>query len=1153
MKFLCSNWPKLKKLWAAKTFRTMRLTLYALILAVVQGYALSGYAQATKLNLTMENSAVKEVLLEIENLSEFRFLYNSKMVDVDRTVSVEFNDLTIDKALNRLFKGSDAAWQIVDRQVVLFSKHEPVYETVDLQQQPAVSGKVTDSGGQPLPGVTVVVKGTTQGTVTNTDGNYSIANIPNDATLVFSFVGMRTQEVEVGSQTLIDIAMEEETIGMDEVVVIGYGIQKKVNLTAAVQMIDTKELENRPVQSITNMLSTSVPNLNILVGSSAPGEEPNLNIRGFTGFNSRGEPLILVDGVPQDIKFVNPQDVESISVLKDAAASAIYGSRAPNGVILITTKSGKRDQRMRIDVTSSVWFDQPVGLPNQVSGYDFMIYGRNMRNYNSGQAPLFGPDAIERAKQFMNGEISTTNIITPAGKYGGVWDFNSTSDRYGDAFKDFAMNQRYNINISGGDQKTSYFGSIGVIDREGNYESDHDWLKRYLTVFKVNTDITDWLNVGMNANYNRQETMRPVVAAGGVNDQNLFTFLAFNPHIPDFNDNGAANEFAILPMLDGRSGTFNNLQDDLWIKYNVNFTPLQGLSIKADYAWNLRKGDDNNVLLQFFSMDADGTTMGHRRAPRQDQVTKIRNTTNYHNFNANVTFEKMFGNHDFLILTGYNQEAYHFNGLTGRNTDLYTHSIQSLSTTYGDNAFSTDNIDEWATRGYFFRVSYNYNSIYLLDFNSRYDASSKYSPESRWAFFPSVSIGYNIAREKFWPLNNFIENFKFKGSWGNLGNNTGSSYAYLATMGSFAQTPVLLDGGRLPYVTMPGIISDDLTWTKPRVIGLGLETSAFNQKLSVEYDWYQRTVFDQQGPAEQYSEVLGTSAPQRNNAVSETRGWEFTVSWRDKLLNIDGSPVNYGIRAGLADYIGYVVEYVSNESGVRNFWTPGQVFGEVYGYKSLGIAQTLEDLTTSPLWRNGWIYQGDLLFADTNNDGVVNQGQGDYWYAQGDRNLLGYSYPRYSYHFSINAGWKGFTIFALFDGTGKQVRYFANEFNIGEQVFMTQEQLDRGYWTITNQDAFYPRAYHLRANQLFENQVNDQYLMNLAHLRIKNLNINYDVPVTLANKVKLSSLSINFSVENAGMVFYKNWFKEMDPIQVTNGGNVYPPSRSYALSLKFGI
>ncbi len=1136
-----------------KAIRLMKLTLLFLMVGLMHVSA-SVYSQTTKLSLELRNTSVLEVLTVIENQSEFRFAYSSELIDLDRKVNVVVDNENIEETLKVIFKGTNVKYSVHDRHIMLFPKE--LEESQPASQEKSVKGKVSDEEGDPLPGVTVVIKGTTNGTITDIDGNFTFSGLDENATLQFSFVGMLSQDIEVGKQTTIDITMVADAVGLEEVVVIGYGTQKKVNLTSAVQMVDTKDLENRPVKSVTEMLSASVPGLNITTSSGAPDAQSDLNIRGFTGFDSdganSGAPLILVDGVPQDIDMVNPNDVESISVLKDAAASAIYGSRAPNGVVLITTKSGKRSQKMQIDFSADMIVSSPIGVPETASGLDYAI-DRNNRRYNTLRSALYTDAVIDRIRQYEAGEITTTNIILDSGKYGSVWEYNASADHFDNAFRDNVFNQKYNASISGGSEKTSYYGSIGYIGNEGVYESDNDWLKKYSALIKIDTDITDWLSVGMSAKYGRQQAKRPTIRNGGIADGSFFDNLGFIPTLPDYNDNGYPNEFSIVPSLEGLSGTYNNTTDDLWLTGDFTFKPLKGLSIKGDYSWNTWHSFDNNIDLVFSTFDADGSAKASRRSPSIDKIEEISKNQYYHNINLVATYNLNVNKHDLTLLAGYNEEENKYNKLSASNTEFYTQSVTSLSTTYGETTTADDVIYSWATQGYFGRLSYNYRETYLLDINMRYDASSKYSPDTRWAFFPSVSAGYNVAREKFWPLKDYVNMFKLKGSWGKLGNNTGSNYAYLPTMGTNSQTPVILDGGRLPYVTMPGIISDDLTWTKPRTIGFGVEAAALNNRLKVEYDWFQRTVFDQQGPAEQYSEVLGTSAPKRNNAVSETRGWEVSATWSDKAFNLKGSPVNYSVRAGVSDYIGYVVEYESNETGTRSSWTPGQVFGELYGYTSAGIAQSAEDFQTNPLYRTSWFYPGDLLFEDTNGDGLVNNGQGSYWYSQGDRKLLGYTYPRYKFNIALNANWKGFSVSALFDGVGKQKVYSSKKFLMGTKNFVTAQAVDRGYWNLNDTDAFFPRAYDYNLNQTFERYTNDQYAVNLAHLRIKNINVSYKLPTSLVSKLKLRSASISISGENLGFVYYKAWAKEYDPIQYEENFSTYPPSRIFSLGLKVGI
>lgn len=1127
-----------------------KLTTLLILLSFMQISA-KVYSQAGKLDLKVKNVTILEVFDEIEDNTEYRFFYDNDLADLSKKVSINTKQQEMSKVLKTLLEGTDLTYEVKDQLILVQSKTTKA-NSVSNTQQNSISGTVTNEEGEPLPGVTVVIKGTTEGAITNMDGVYTIDNIPENATLQFSFVGMVTQEIEVGNKISINVTMVADAVGLEEVVVIGYGTQKKVNLTSAVQMVDTKDLENRPVKGVTEMLSASVPGLNIKTTSGAPNAESSLNIRGYTGFNSTGSPLILVDGVPQDIDLVNANDVESISVLKDAAASAIYGSRAPNGVVLITTKSGKKGQKMQINFSADMIVSSPLGIPDDANS-DVNATFRNNRRYNTLRSALWSDEAIERMTQYIAGEITTTNIILPNGKYGSVYEYNANNDHYDTAFRDNVFNQKYNVSMNGGSDKTTYYASVGYIDNQGVYDSPVDWMKRYSALIKVNTDITNWLSVGVSSKYGRQQSSRPNIWRNGQNDGNLFDAAGFINSLPDYDDNGSPNEFSIVPNLSGISGSYNNTNDDLWLTGNFDFKPVKGLSVKGDYTWNTNHQFDNNTQLVFGSWDADGTPKPSRRSPSTDKITEKSSNRYYSNVNLVATYNLTVDKHHLTLLAGYNQEENKFNSLTGSNTLFYTQTVPSISTSYGDSPVLDDAIYSWATMGYFGRLSYNYKETYLLDVNMRYDASSKYSPDTRWAFFPSVSAGYNLAKENYWPLKDHINMFKIKGSWGKLGNNTGSNYAYLPTMGTNSQTPVILDGGRLPYVTMPGIISDDLTWTKPRTIGFGVETAAFGNRLKVDYDWFQRTVFDQQGPAQQYSEVLGTTGPKKNNAVSETRGWELSMSWSDKAFNLKGSPVNYSIRTGVSDYVGYVVEYENNESGARSGWTPGQVFGKLYGWTSLGIAQSAEDFQNNELWRNGWFYPGDIMYADTNGDGLVNNGQGSYWYAQGDRKVLGYSYPRYKYHIALNANWKGFSLSALFDGVGKQMAYSRRKFVVGTKNYYTTQQAELGYWNLNNQDAFFPRAYDYNLNQIYEKNVNDQYALNLAHLRIKNINLSYQVPAALVSRLKLRSLALSISGENLGFVYYKSWAKQYDPIQVEKDFQTYPPSRIFSMGLKVGI
>ncbi|WP_157757647.1 SusC/RagA family TonB-linked outer membrane protein [Pseudalgibacter alginicilyticus] len=1097
---------------------------------------------------------VDQVFKIIKKQTELNFIYPKGLFKNTPKIQLKKGEIQASKLIADVLEKSHFNFKLTENNTIIINKVKAV-EKITIQEN-VISGSVLEETGQPLPGVNIIVEGTSTGTQSDFDGNYSIKAKKGDV-LIFSYVGFQSQKITVSEANTINLVLKEEASALDEVVVIGYGTQKKSNLTAAIATVDTKELENRPVNSITDMLGASVPGLNINVGSSAVTDNPSINLRGFTGLNSSGSPLIIVDGVPldnpDDIKYVNPNDVDNISILKDASATAIYGSRAPNGAILITTKSGKKGQKMAIEYSSDIRISSPIGLPNSMKGSDYAIW-RNNRTENSRIARTYTQETIDRILQYEAGEINTVGIIEPNGKYGSVFTFNASENHLQEAFRDNVFNQTHNLSLSGGSDNTTYFASFNALDAQGNYQSDIDWMKRYVSNIRVNTDIKPWLNVGLNSKYSRQESTRPTISTSGQNDNTFFDNLGFIPTAPAYYDNGTPNEFSIRPNLDGSSGQYENTTDIITTQVTMQLKPVVGLTVNADYTWRVKNSFDKNVELQFGGLDADGTPLPSRRSPRLSTITENSRGWTYHTANFNMNYETSFGKHNINVLAGYNEEVNNYRALTGKNSDFYTTAVQALQTTYGNNVEATDAFNSWAVQGYYGRLHYDYQEKYLIDFSGRYDASSRFAPDSRWAFFPSVAVGYNVAKEDFWPLND-VNHFKFTVQYGESGNQGDASlYSYLPTLGTTNQITTPINGILPPAVTIPPIFADDNTWAKPQNIGFGLEVGMFKNRLTADYNWYQRTVYDQIGPAVQLPEVLGTAPPVQNNSVTETRGWEFNINWRDQF-NIKGSPLSYGIRAGISDYIGYVIDYVDNDTGTRNGWTPGQLFGELYGVKSAGIAQNSDQVLQNVLPTTGFYYPGDLFFNDTNGDGLINlNGTGNYWYSEGDRERLGFNYPRYQYNIAMNANWKGFTLSVLFQGVGHQKVYWANKFNFGTFNFMSAEQLERGWWTSDNPDAFYPRAYNYNLNQLRENTVNDQYVNNLAHLRVKNVGLTYNFSEDLISKLRVSKLSITLSGENLGFVFNKSWLPELDPFTIDNNqGRVYPPSRTFALGLKVGI
>ncbi len=1027
-----------------------------------------------------------------------------------------------------------------------------VTSTTDIFAQRTITGTVIDKDSQPVAGANVVVKGTTIGAITDGSGRFSI-NIPlSDGSLVISFIGYTSKEVEIGSSSVINVILETESTSLDEVVVVGYGTQKKTSLTSSVDRVGSEVLENRPVKSITEALQSTAPGLYVNVVNGAPQEDLKLNIRGFTGFGSSGSPLVLVDGVERTLSDINPADVENISILKDAAASAIYGSRAPFGVILVTTKSGKKGQSIMVNYSGNYAIGSPKWMPQMVNSW---IHAERFNAFyrNALQAPQFGDEAIQRMKDYDSGIIDYNNIDV-GGLWGGHWIVNDNVDWFKLTTRDIIPSQQHNLNFSGGSENTTYYMGLGYNESIGIFDGIGDQKDRYTALLKVNTDATNWLNLNLSMNYVKTTEKGPEFNTQGRNYNTIFNWISRTwPNWPAYHPNGSPYVSSIYEPLIGKTGMEGVDRGDLNIVGGFKVTPLKGWDITGNYSVSVSNSRYERTSFPLTGYNPNGTMYWSARATRQAQVERRMSDRAYQTVNLFSSYTKELGDHYFHLLIGYQQEYEKYNNLRGHRLDLYTPEIPSLTLATGTMQLY-DNIEHWATQGYFARFSYNYLEKYLIEFNGRYDAHSKFPKDIRWAFFPSFSLGWNIAKESFWPIPT-ISSFKLRGSITSSGDHGSGNYLYLSSMGTgVGLLDVILEGQKPTMVFIPELVSDQLTWAKPRTIGIGLDIIALSNRLDIMLDWYQRTIYDQPGPAEPMPSTLGTDAPRKNNAISETRGWEISTKWRDEGFTIGGKPLNYIVEFRLSDFIGYVVEYEENITGTRSSWTPGQVFGKNYFYKSAGIAQEVEDIENNVTQGTSWYYPGDLLLKDLNGDGQINSGEGNYWFSMGDQVEYGYDYPRYRYGITLGADWNGINLSGLFDGVGHWKIYSGSPWLWGANGqwdggwFKEHEEL--GTWTPETPNAFYPRkAFNTKNNA----RANNQYYVNLANLKIRNLRLGYDLPQSLISKIKIDRIHVYTSLENLGYIFYKSWIKYDPEIIDSYNGQGYPTQRVISFGLNLSL
>lgn len=1117
-----------------KVLLMAKLTMFLLVLGLLQVSAES-YSQTAKLRIKMENVPIVEVFDEIERISQFRFFYDNDLVDLSENVSVDAEGESIADILDKVFQNKELNYEIMDRFILVKSPNgREILSVKDnfIQQNQTVSGKVTDSGGQPLPGVTVVVKGTTNGTVTNVDGNYSLSNIPEDATLHFSFVGMQPQEILVAGKNNIDVVMTEETIGIEEVVAIGYGTQKKVNLTGSVDVVSGEKLENRPAASVSLLLQGTAPNVNISLSGMGgePGSTQNFNIRGTGSISGNDSPLILVDGVEMDIDLLDPESIESISILKDASASAVYGSRAAYGVVLVTTKQGKTDRPLQIQYSNNLSYAVPLYVPNMEDSYSYAT-AFNQAKSNAGLSPVWPADQVERIRGWIEGTYpypyDPEKPLTSF--WNGRWQGNANVN-WPQKFWSSSFRQKHNINLNGGSKKSQYYFNAGFLDQPGLYTWGNDSYKRYNILSNFSHQVNNWIKFEFNTKYARTNIDHPIGVVGIPRVHAWNSFLVIHPTQPEYYLDGTP----MHPYANAlqRGGRILNENNDLWLNMAVELEPLKGWKTNIRYNYNYQWGTESQNPKPVI-IDASDTPAGNIGQSTTGSISQF-NQTKYYLFNIYTSYENTIGNHYFKGLIGYEEDYNNYKRLYGSKMDLITPDVVSISSATGAETLD-DALSHWATQGIFGRLNYNYKEKYLLEFSARYDGSSRFASESRWGFFPSFSAGYNIAREDFWaPVESHVNSLKFRVSYGSLGNQNVANYLYLSTIPvQLRYTPSsLFDPGYLIndeiplYAQAPNIISSDLTWETVTTFDVGFDAGFLKNRLNVVFDWYERITSDMIGPAIQLPSVLGTSAPKRNNAKLSTKGFELSFTWKDKL----SSDLSYNVQLSIGDHKTTILEYL-NETGNVNTWYNGKIYGDIWGYTTDKMIQSEIDLSSMP--DQSYIYSrwtpGDIMYKDLNGDSKITPGTftlDDH----GDLSVIANSTPRYNYNISAGFNWKNFDFNMIWQGIAKQ-DFFPTRGGWGDMFFgmgtsqnssmLLKEANHVNYWRPTNEtnmfgpntNAYYPKPYlSSEANKNMQTQ--SRFVQNAAYLRLKNLQIGYTIPKSLLAKVFIQNARIYVSGEN---------------------------------------
>lgn len=1020
-----------------------------------------------------------------------------------------------------------------------------------------VSGRITAAeNGESLPGVSILVKGTNQGTTTDNDGKYTLKLPNNNATLVVSFIGYLKQEIAVGGRSVVDLALEVDTKALEEVVVVGYGTQEKVNLTGAVGVADSKRLMNRPIANAGEGLQGVIPNLNVNVRNGDPAQAVVFNIRGYESING-GAPLVLVDNVPMDLNRINPNDIESISVLKDASAAAVYGARAAFGVVLVTTKSGKSG-KVTVNFGTQTSLAKPIFNMDVVTDpYEF-VQARNAANIRTSGVPSYDADMVAGTKAYSENPATAPQWKVVNGTLR-FYGFNNYQEQI---MTQFAPTSQHDLSVSGGNEKSKFFVSLGYFSKDGylREKSKNEKFKRYNILMKADFKINDWLSMDSKVVFNSQNSDKPHFYNWDVNINSLARVPPIMPiQFPDLEyyvtpgdrDKyapyigkyfGGTNFFPYL--LDGGRTTYTN--NDIWLTQGVTLTPLKGLKIRSDFSYNIFNRMYQDVQSKVDIVDANllAANLISNGFSGDDWIRNENNYNQYYVFNAFAEYKLPLPvNHNMTAMVGFNQELgqNRYSGAQARA--LITPLVTDLNATTGvQQTFGAKS--HVALRGAFYRLNYNYKERYLIELNGRYDGSSRFPQSSRFGFFPSFSAGWRISNESFMAgTSRWLDNLKLRASYGTLGNQLlgNNFYPYVATMGS-GQSPYMFAGGTIPIVTAAGLVSPSLTWETVVSKNLGIDVTAFKGRLDASLDIFTRDTKDMLMDVT-YPAILGTAAPKENAADLRTKGWELSLTWRDKIKR----DWNYDVTLALSDWTAEITKF-NNPTGNLNTYYVGQKLGEIWGFETVGIFQTADDVAKAPKQTNigaNW-RPGDIQYADLNGDGNITLGNNTLA-NPGDRKIIGNSTPRYT--FGINGGisYKNFRLGVFFQGIGKKDHWPTSDnwtwffpFNAGhvERYYITDT------WREDNRDAYFPAA-HISTNDKKNVQVQSRYLQSAAYIRLKNITFSYDLPTGLLKKIGMSRAQIFTTGMN--LWEFTKMRKPLDPETIQSAAIEYPMQRIVTL------
>jgi TonB-linked SusC/RagA family outer membrane protein len=1051
-------------------------------------------------------------------------------------------------------------------------------------QSKTITGTVNDNENKPLPGVNVVLKGAKVQAVTDANGKYTLQNVDEKATIVFSYIGFITREVAVDKQTTFNVQLEADAKTLNETVVVGYGVQKKANLTGAVDQVRSDALQNRSIPNLTQGLQGVMPNLNIKMLDGKPTQSPVYNIRGMTSIGQGGNALILIDGFEGDPSLLNPNDVESVSILKDAASAAIYGARGAFGVVLITTKKAEKG-RTSVAFSTNYAIKSPLQTPDFVTdGYlwskmfaEAFVNGDGAFPQNANKTQKFSQAYLDEFKRRVeSGQPYNQVEVNPTT---GEYTYYGSTDWYGELYKKNLAAVENNLSVSGGGDKSSFLLSGRLLNQDGLFKYNSDDYDTKNIRARGTVQVFPWLSVENNADFSVMKYHNPInVGEGGGIWRNIAD--EGHPTIPMLNPDGSltfTGAYTVGDFYYGKNGVDTKKQ------VFRNITGLRSsffdnkFRVNADFTFRNTNNNTNTRRVQVPYSTGVGQLASVGTAT--NDLAFNNRETQYIATNIFAEFENTFKeSHYVKLMAGYNYEQSTYNRLAIQRNGIIFEDAKDLNLALGQAIVTGGGYEQWAILGGFSRLNYSFKDRYLVEVNARYDGSSKFPSDQRYGFFPSVSAGWRINQEPFWKVsNNLVSDLKLRASYGSLGNGNIDSYVYQELF-NITQAPGIINGTRPQTTKQPDVLPDGITWETSTTTNVGLDLGMLSNRLNLSADVYVRNTTDMFTVGLTAPAVFGNVVPKGNYADLRTNGWEASLSWNDMIGN-SSKPVKYNVRLTLADNKTKITRYNNPDKLLSDYYV-GQVIGEIWGYETEGFFVDQADIDShakqSPQMRasptNIW-YPGDIKLRDLNGDGFINVGDNSA-VKSGDRRIIGNSAPRYLYSLNLGADWNNFFFSTFFQGVAKQQWYPSTE------TEMFWGQYNRPYnnipsfhvgnmWTPENTGAYFPRTMSRAASSNTNRELGvaqTKYLQNVAYLRMKNIQVGYNLPARIVSKIGARTAKVFFSGEN--LFTYSPLYKVVKTIDVenavpadrdlnnnpTNGdGYNYPLLKSYSFGLNIGF